>query len=104
LLAIEGAIQLIPHAIASDVGTLRVEDKTQPAIIQSFQTQSGVVQVIYPVEEIDRVIEGLNHAKEQSAKAEQSSSDLYIPPSADVGIKQAEEFQKLQDEIATPNK
>ncbi len=100
MLAIEGALQVIPSAIACDVGQLRTEDRTEAAIVQSFQTLSGVIQVIIPIKEVDKVIEGLEKAKEQSDGV---STDLYIPPSAAVGIKQAENFSKELDEITTPN-
>lgn len=104
MLAINGSLQVIPNAIATDVGELRAEDKTEPAIVQSFHCLSGTVQIIFPTAEVDRVIEGLKQAKENSDNSVRQSGDLYIPPNAEVGIKQAENFQKIQDEITTPNK
>lgn len=96
MLAIDGALQVVPHAFASDTGELRVDGNTKPAVIQSYQTQSGVVNIVLPAEEIDRVIEALQRAQQD---LKNKDSDLYIPPSADAAMKQAEEFQKVQDEI-----
>lgn len=103
MLAIDGSIQVVPFAFASDIGELRVGDETKPAVVQSYQTQSGVVQIILSVEEIDKVIKQLEDSKEKAIEMKTShDSDLYIPPSAEEALEQAGRFKQVQDEITAP--
>lgn len=99
MLVIEGAIQVVPHAVNVDTGELRAQGKAEPAIVQSYISQSGTVQVILPEAEIDRIIQMLSEAKNKIA---QEKSGLYVPPTVEVGMDQAEAIKKTTDEITTP--
>lgn len=100
MLTVEGVIQVLPTSVSYDTGDLRAEGKTEPAIILSFSAPNGTVQIILPAGSTDQIIEGM---KEIQKKVNQKSSDLYVPPSAEEGIQQAEILKKTHDEITTPD-
>lgn len=78
MLTIQGVVQIYPLSINIEDGTLSMGDKEQPAVVQTLLTESGPVQVVFPVEHIDAIVDALGKAKE---KAEKPKSDLYIPSS-----------------------
>jgi hypothetical protein len=95
VLQIQGVIQLIPSSIATEAGSLRVDEtQTQPAVVQSISTLNGIVQVVYPTSAIDEVIKGLQAAKKE-AEETTPSTDLYIPQS----MAEADNIAKAQREI-----
>lgn len=95
MININGSIQVVPTQVSVESGTLRVdENNTQPAVIQTLNTMVGPVQVIYPAQAIDSVIDGLKQAKEEADK-KQPPTDLYIPSS----MNEAEAVAKAQQAI-----
>lgn len=93
---IQGSILVVPLAVTTDSGTYSEGEgkPPSPAVIQSFDTLVGRIQVIIPIEHVDQTIEGLKTAKEGAEK--ETSSDLYIPRSD-------EEVQQFAQQIGKVN-
>lgn len=92
MLIINGSLQIIPIGISTDVGKVQLEEgkEHEPAIIQTFISENGPVQIIIPANRVDTVIENLREAKD---KAQAETSDLFIPNSD----QQVEEIKKSHD-------
>ncbi len=96
MLIIDGVLQVVPQSISTDTGEMRVEDKTQSAIVQSFLTANGVVQVIIPTENVDGVIRALENAKLEADKAAGPAGRLEIAHSISDADKIAGATEKIK--------
>ncbi len=82
MIRVDGALDVVPLAIETDSGTIAAGDgKTSPAVIQTLQTDNGVVRVVFLTEYIDSICDGLQKAKEQANANPVNKPDLYIPKS-----------------------
>lgn len=92
MLNIEGVIQIIPLSIATDAGTMRVGEDTEPepAIVLAFATASGVVQVVLPEKHKDSLVRAIENASEEARAAK---SDIVIAKDSS-GIKEIAEAQE----------
>lgn len=103
MINIEGRVQVLPNSVSYDSGKLRVGEESLPAVIQSLISDNGVVQVIFPADKVDAVIEGLQQMKEEAEK--NHSSDIYIPTSdkeIELAAQEAEKLKKVEDEVRVP--
>lgn len=83
MLQINGVLQVMPVSVSTEAGALRTEEKSQPSVIQTVTTLNGPVQIVWPLEHVDQIIDSLKKAKEEAEKKPiPTNSDLYIPDSA----------------------
>lgn len=84
---VDGALQVIPQATIAEPGELKVavaegeDPRSVPSVIQSLLTDSGVVQVIYNMQGVDKTIEALQNAKKEA---------LENPPEEELPVKKLE--------------
>lgn len=82
MIRVDGALDVVPLAINTDSGSIAAGDgKNSPAVIQTLQTENGIVRVVFLTEYVDQICEGMLKAKEQANANTTSPPDLYIPKS-----------------------
>jgi hypothetical protein len=92
MLSIQGSLQILPDSVQADEGTVRINDEETPAVVISYVTQSGIVQVILPAEFVDSIADGMKEAKKRS----EGKADIYIPQG---GMNEAEQIAKAKEGI-----
>ena len=98
MLRIQGTLQIIPVSVQTESGTLRVDDSEgeQPAVVQTFITMNGPVQVVFPVDSVEHLIDGLRQAKAEAEKnTPAAKGSLYVPSS----MEEAEHMAKAQEQL-----
>lgn len=93
MLAIQGAIQIIPESVSCEPGKLKVGEESKGAVVITYITTSGPVQIVLPSEHVDSIADGMKSAKQE---ADNESADLYIPSG---GMAEAEQIAKGAEEI-----
>jgi predicted transglutaminase-like protease len=94
MLFIDGTIKVLPLSVGAEGGALQQEDGTKsPAVVLYFQTNSGVIEVVLPPENIDKVIDALSKAKEDTQEI--PKTDLIVSKN----IKEAEDISAVQNQI-----
>lgn len=93
MLNIQGAIQVIPEAISVEPGKLNADGNEMRAVIASFNSGLGIVQIVLPSDSVQEIVDSILEAKK---KAEEESSNIYIPQG---GMQEAEQIAKAKDNI-----
>lgn len=92
---IEGVLNLLPESVATTGGEIKDGDENpRPAIVHTVVTGSGAVRIIYPLENVDMIIDQFRAAKQMLE--DQENSGLYIPKSQS----EIDEVAKLQETIS----
>lgn len=95
MLQIQGTLQVIPVSVHTESGTLRVDEgqPEQPAVVQTYVSLNGPVQVVFPADTVPQLIEQLQNAADEANS--KPSSDIYIPSS----MQEAEAIAKTQEQL-----
>ncbi len=96
MLIIQGALSIVPMGVSIDAGELKVQEDapSQPAVIVTFTTHSGPVQVAIPSANVDGLVKGLQENK-KVAEEKTPKSELYVAGSM-AGV---EDLAKAQQEL-----
>jgi hypothetical protein len=90
-------LTIIPGSASAESGTLRLgeEETVQAAVVQTFITANGPVQIVFPTSAVDGVIKQLQDAKDEAEQQPITSADLVIPGSA----QEVNDVKAAHDEI-----
>jgi hypothetical protein len=91
MLNIQGALQLIPESVSVEPGKLNADGNEISAIVASFNSGQGIIQVILPIDSVDTIVSSILEAKKRS---EQQNSDIYIPQG---GMNEVEQIAKAKE-------
>lgn len=99
MLSIQGAIQILPQSASAESATISLtgpDGEKQNAVVITFISENGPIQVILPSDAVDGVVAGIIEAKQRG----EVSDDLYIPKG---GMAEAQAIAKKKEEIEKGN-